>query len=84
ALRAGLRESQAPVGPMSRALNAPLPARADDGHGGQRQARLWTLLADPDLRELFALRAVAGDLAAAMASPEGVALTEAAALKLFG
>ncbi|MBY0368256.1 MAG: FtsX-like permease family protein, partial [Burkholderiaceae bacterium] len=41
-------------------------------------------LADPDLRELFALRAVAGDLAAAMASPEGVALTEAAALKLFG
>jgi len=34
------------------------------------------LVSPADLRELFALRAVAGDLAAAMASPEGVALTE--------
>jgi len=84
ALQAALREANAPLGPMTRALNAPLPARADDGRGGQRHARLWTLLADSDIRELFALKAVSGDLAAAMASPEGVALTEAGALKLFG
>jgi len=83
-LLGGLRDAKAPVGLMSRALNAPLPTRADDGHGGQRHARLWTLLADPDIHELFALKAVSGDLATAMASPEGVALTEAGALKLFG
>ncbi|MDG0831705.1 FtsX-like permease family protein [Roseateles saccharophilus] len=83
-LAAGLREAGAPLGPMTRALNVPLPARATDAAGTQRHARLWTLLADPDIRELFALKALSGDLAAAMASPEGIALTEAGAMKLFG
>lgn len=79
-----LRESGAPVGAISRVLFNPLAARADDGSGKPRRAKLVTLLADADLPALFRLRAVAGDLAAAIASPEGIALTEAGAEKLFG
>ena len=83
-LHGALREAKTPVGPMTRALLVPMPVRAVDPQGAQRIARLWPLLADPDVRELFALKAVSGDLAAAMASPEGLALTEAGAERLFG
>jgi len=83
-LHGALRDTGAPLEAMSRALIVPLPARAVDAQGAQHHARLVTALADPDIQTLFDLHPIAGDLRAALASPEGVALTEAAANKLFG
>ena len=84
-LHQALRETGAPLSAMSRVLFNPLVARANDGSGGKpRHAKLNTLLADPDLPALFNLRPLGGDLAATIASPEGIALTEAGADKLFG
>jgi hypothetical protein len=83
-LHDALRDSGAPVEAMSRALYVPLLARAVDAQGAQHHARLVTVLADADIQTLFDLQPIAGDLRAALASPEGVALTEAGAIKLFG
>jgi hypothetical protein len=83
-LHGALRDSGAPVEAMSRFLYVPLLARAVDAQGAQHHARLATALADADIQALFDLRPIAGDLRAALASPEGVALTEAGANKLFG
>lgn len=83
-LHGALRDSGAPIEAMSRVLYVPLLARAVDARGAQHHARLATALADADLQTLFDLHPIAGDLGAALASPEGVALTEAGALKLFG
>jgi hypothetical protein len=83
-LHGALREAGAPVGPMTRVLAVPLPARAVDGQGVQHRARLTAALADPEIQTLFDLHPLAGDLRAALTRPEGLALTEDAALKLFG
>ena len=84
ALYKGLRAAGAPLGPMSRVLYTQLPSSAGDASGVQRSARLTIAMADADLPALFGLHPVAGDLAAALASPEAVALTAAAAERLFG
>lgn len=83
-LHAALRDTSAPVGPMSRVLYTQLPARAADAQGVQRNTRLVIALADPDIQTLLGLRPLAGDMTAALSSPEGVALTAGTAEKLFG
>ncbi|HEY1131521.1 MAG TPA: FtsX-like permease family protein [Roseateles sp.] len=83
-LYAGLRDTGAPVAEMSRLLFTQLPAQAGDATGQRRSARLSIALADADLQALFGLRPLAGDLTAALATPEGVALTAQAAEQLFG
>jgi len=83
-LHAGLRAHGAPVAEMSRVLSTQLAARASDDRGVQRNTRLDIQLADPDIQTLLGLRPLAGDLAAALSSPEGIALSAASAEKLFG
>lgn len=87
-LQAGLRATGAPLGPMSKVLYSPLTMRVEGGPAGAggkpRSARIDARLVDADIEPLFGLRAVSGNLAAALASPEGLALTEAGAEKLFG
>lgn len=83
-LAAGLRDTGAPVGAMSRVLGTQLPSQAADDQGAQRSARLNIALADADVQTLFGMRPMAGDFAAALSTPEGVALTAQAAERLFG
>ena len=83
-LHAGLRANGAPVAEMSRVLFTQLAARAADAQGVQRGTRLAIALADTDLQALLGLRPLAGDMAAALSSPEGIALSADAAEKLFG
>ena len=84
ALHAALRDTGAPVGAMTRVLFTGLPARTADAQGQPHSTRLAIALADADVQALFGLQPLAGDLAAAMASPEAIALTAHAAEKLFG
>ena len=51
-----------------------------DGRG----ARVAALAVDPEFLEIFDLPFVAGDRHTALTSPDGVVLTEATALRLFG
>lgn len=89
-LQAALREAGAPLGPMSKVLSSPLTVTAVDKAGDKansgrpRSAKLAARLVDPDIEALFGLRASGGNLAAALSSPSGIALTEAGAEKLFG
>ncbi|HEY4079907.1 MAG TPA: FtsX-like permease family protein [Burkholderiaceae bacterium] len=85
ALYEGLRVADAPVTAMSRVMQLDLAMRTDNSADGKpRSAKLSTTLADPDIESLFGLHAIAGNLAATLASPEGLALTESSAAKLFG
>ena len=84
ALSRALRETGAPVAEMSRAIVFPLLLSAVDAQGVQHHARLVSILADPELETLFGIKPIAGDLRAALSSPEGVALTEDGANRLFG
>ncbi|MDR7270807.1 cell division protein FtsX [Pelomonas saccharophila] len=83
-LQAALRESGAPMGLSSRVLFTQLPSRAADAGGRQRSTRLSIALADADVQALFGMRPLAGDLTAALSTPEGIALTAQAAERLFG
>lgn len=83
-LAAGLRQTGAPLGPMSRVLFTSLPARAVEPPAPPRSMRLVIALADPELQTLLGLQPLAGDLGAAMASPESIALSASAAERLFG
>ncbi|RZJ08695.1 MAG: FtsX-like permease family protein [Rubrivivax sp.] len=83
-LSRALRDTGAPVAEMSRVISFPLLLSAVDAQGAQRHARLSTLVADVDIASLFNIRPLAGDVRAALASPEGVVLTEDSANKLFG
>lgn len=74
----------APVEAMTRVLFTQLAARAADAQGVQRGARLSIALADADVQPLLGLRPLAGDMTAALATPEGIALSAASAEKLFG
>ncbi|MFX7720412.1 ABC transporter permease, partial [Acinetobacter baumannii] len=49
-----------------------------------RSLRLVIALADPELQTLLGLQPLAGDLGAAMGSPESIALSASAAERLFG
>ncbi|MFG6430264.1 ABC transporter permease [Roseateles sp. LYH14W] len=83
-LNLALRDTGAPVSEMSRVIYFPLLMSAVDAQGVQRHARLASILADPDIEALFGIQPIAGDLRAALSSPDGVALTEQSANKLFG
>ncbi|MDR7298815.1 ABC-type antimicrobial peptide transport system permease subunit [Pelomonas aquatica] len=83
-LSRALRDTGAPVGAMSRVISLPLLSRAVDAQGATHHARLTTALVDPDFEALFGVRPIAGDLKAALTAPEGIALTEVGANKLFG
>lgn len=83
-LAAALRDTGAPLGPMSRVLYTSLPARAVEPQGTPRSMRMVIALADTDLSTLLGLQPLAGDMAAAMGSPESVALTASTAERLFG
>jgi putative ABC transport system permease protein len=83
-LSRALRDTGAPVGAMSRVITLPLLSRAVDAQGAIHHARLPTALVDPDFEALFGAKPIAGDLKAALTAPEGIALTEAGAHKLFG
>jgi ABC-type lipoprotein release transport system permease subunit len=85
ALYQGLRDARAPIESMSRVMQLDLVMRAESGADGKpRSAKLSTTLGDAEIETLFGLHAVAGNLAAALASPEGLVLTEAGAERLFG
>ena len=83
-LYGGLRDAGAPVAAMSRVLRTQLPSQAVDAQGGRRSTRLDIALADADVQALFGMPPLAGDLAAALSTPEGIALTVQAAERLFG
>jgi putative ABC transport system permease protein len=83
-LSRALRDTGAPVAEMSRVIHFPLLSGAVDAQGVQHHARLASVLADPDIEALFGIKPIAGDLRAALTSPDGVALTEHGANKLFG
>jgi hypothetical protein len=83
-LYAALRDNGAPVAAMSRVLYTQLASRAVDAQGVQHSTRLVIALADADVQALFGLQPLAGDVAAALSSPEAVALSADAAQKLFG
>jgi hypothetical protein len=83
-LAAGLRQTGAPLGPMSRVLFTSLPARSVEPPAPPRSLRLVIALADPELQTLLGLQPLAGDLGAAMGSPESIALSASAAERLFG
>lgn len=79
ALAQGFTGSNAPLQEMARVQTVNAGLRA-----GQRAAQMELMVTDPSLPELLPLKVLAGDLKAAIASPEGLALTESAAERLFG
>ncbi|MDR7335784.1 FtsX-like permease family protein [Roseateles asaccharophilus] len=83
-LLAALRDSGAPLAASSRVLYTQLPAGAASATGARRSTRLEIALADADVQTLLDLQPLAGDLAAALSTPEGTALTAQAAERLFG
>ncbi|MEO6278764.1 FtsX-like permease family protein [Roseateles sp.] len=83
-LSRALRDTGAPVAEMGRVIAFPLLLSAVDAQGVQHHARLAAVLADPDIETLFGIKPIAGNLRAALTSPDGVALTENGANQLFG
>ena len=83
-LHAALLANGAPIEAATRVLRSQLPAQAAESQGVQRSTRLVIALADADVQALFALRPLAGDLQAALGSPDAVALSVDAAQRLFG
>ena len=79
ALAQGLKDSHAPVLALAKARGVQVGLRV-----GARAAQMDALLADASLVDVLPLRALAGDLKATLASPEGLALTVAGAERLFG
>ena len=78
-LAGAMRQPGVPVSAVARSLDgSTLPV-----HAGERSARLGFVFCDPDLVDIFGLRASAGDLRAALKRPDAIALTQASARKLF-
>jgi putative ABC transport system permease protein len=78
-LATALRENHAPLTAITRSLDG----HQYVAHVGERQWRLGFEFADPEAIDVFGLRAVAGDLRAAFVRPDAVALTMAAARRVF-
>jgi putative ABC transport system permease protein len=78
-LAGALRQANAPASAIARSLDGHSYAV----HAGSRNVRLGLVFADPDIVDIFGLRSIAGDLRATLKRPDGIALTEASARKLF-
>lgn len=76
---AALRSSGAPVGAVSRVVHDAVGVRV-----GDRLTPVRFAFGDADLVDLFALKAVSGDLASALGRPDAIALTPSSAKTLFG
>jgi len=70
----------APAGTLVARSNA----MVGSARAGERTVPLGVQFADPEIVDILGLRAQRGDLRAALARPDGVALTAAAAARLFG
>ena len=77
--RDALRENKAPVSAVARATQVTLGLRV-----GDQVSQNTVLFADPELVAIFGMKAVAGDVLAALSRPDSVALTRQAAERLFG
>ncbi|HET7863175.1 MAG TPA: FtsX-like permease family protein [Burkholderiaceae bacterium] len=73
-----LRQAGAPVSAVTRLIHGSANARVE-----ARSVPLDIMFADPDAIAVFGLRASAGDLREALRRPDGLALTEDAARRLF-
>ena len=74
-----LQEAQAPLTLLTRTADDTLTLRQ-----GNRRLRASVTAADASLVELFSLRALQGDLQAALSRPDAIVLTKALAQRLFG
>jgi len=74
-----LREAKAPITQAARLLDSEQSLRA-----GERLSKTQVLFSDADLAPMFGLKALKGDLQAALSKPDALALTTAAAERLFG
>lgn len=74
-----LREAKAPITQAARLLDSEQSLRA-----GERLSKTQVLFSDADLAPMFGLKALKGDLQAALSKPDTIALSTAAAERLFG
>ncbi len=74
-----LLKDKAPVTQVTRVLDDELTLRA-----GERLSRVKIMFTDPDIEPMFGLKALQGDLKAALQKPDAIALTPVAAERLFG
>ncbi|MEJ6003937.1 FtsX-like permease family protein [Paucibacter sp. AS339] len=74
-----LREAKAPITQAARLLDSEQSLRV-----GERLSKTQVLFSDADLAPMFGLKALKGDLQAALSKPDTIALTTAAAERVFG
>jgi putative ABC transport system permease protein len=77
--RNALLENKAPVTQSARVADAELSLRV-----GERLSKNQVLFADADLAPMFGLKALKGDVSAALQKPDTLVLTTLAAERLFG
>ncbi len=77
--RDDLVQAKAPISAAARVLTGDWSVRA-----GAKVLKMDGAFADPEIIDLFGLQATRGDLASALSRPDGMALTEDAAERLFG
>src|ERR1035437_39461 len=77
--REALLEAHAPITQAARVYNQELSVRA-----GERLSKTVVAFTDPDLVDLFGLKALPGDIGATLKRPDAVVLSTRAAERLFG
>ncbi|MCV2365351.1 ABC transporter permease [Paucibacter sp. DJ1R-11] len=77
--RKALQEAKAPISHAARTTESDLGLRV-----GEQVSKNRVMFTDPDLVAIFGLKAVSGDVLAALSKPDTVALTTSAAERLFG
>lgn len=79
-LRDAVRDAGAPLVAVARANSE----STTSVRAGERVVNVNLLMADPEIADIFALRASEGDLVATLRRPDGIALTPVAAERIFG
>lgn len=77
--RNALLEARAPVSQVARVADSQLGLRV-----GEQISKNHVMFADPELVDIFGLKALSGDVKAALSKPDTVAVTTGAAERLFG
>ncbi|MCV2422004.1 FtsX-like permease family protein [Paucibacter sp. DJ2R-2] len=77
--RSALRDAKAPLSHVARVTESNLGLRV-----GEQISKNRIMFADPELVDIFGLKALSGDVKAALSKPDTVALTTSAAERLFG